>query len=321
MNNLARQYKDLLPGYLPTMKEKGKATIWLPKAQAVQHERFKGYMNDRHFMMVDHDECPGMAHQLYDIEPNIVVYNPMNHRKHQAFWLLKDAVHCQPDAKAKKPYRYLRAIEAAFDTKYNADVHFSRYIHRNPLHWLADTDWRHDRAHSLAELAEVVDLAPHRVKAGKRLIADSNSRNVTLFNDLRFWAYPLVQAVRDASTEYDGWHRQVVTRAMSMNTFDDPMKQNDLLTVARSVAEFCYFRYRNQGATITTEYRAQQAKRGAIGGKISKGGGRPKSIDDDLAMRIELMLTMDYTQKEIAERVGVSTDTIKRYKQATINVK
>lgn len=272
-------------------------------------------------MMVDHDACPGEAQRLYDIEPNIVVYNPQDMSKHQAFWLLSDPVHCQVDSKARKPYRYLRAIEAAFDAKYNADVHFSRYIHRNPLYWLADTDWRHDRAYSLKELAEVVELAPHRFKAGKRLITDANSRNVTLFNDLRYWAYPQVQTVRDASTSYDDWHSQVVTRAMSMNAFESPMEKGAVLTVARSVAEFCYFRYRNQGATITTEYRAQQAKRGAIGGKISKGGGRPKSIDDDLAMRIELMLTMDYTQKEIAERVGVSTDTIKRYKQATMNVK
>jgi transposase len=96
---------------------------------------------------------------------------------------------------------------------------------------------------------------------------------------------------------------------------------NETLVVARSVAEFSYFRYRQQGATVTDSYRELQAKRGSIGGKKSKGGGRPPVIDLESAQRIELMLSMSYSHREIAERLGVSTKAIQRHISATVNVK
>lgn len=313
-------FKDSLPDFVQSQPVKGEATVWLPKAKAIQLERFKSYLNDRHFVMVDHDKSPYRAERLYDIEPNIVCYNPQKPERHQAFWLLRDPVHCQPTAKARKPYRYLRAIEAAFDAKYGADIHFSRHIHRNPLCWLSDTDWRHDRAYSLSELAEVVDLQPHRIRSGKRLVTDKGSRNVTLFNDLRAWAYPNALQVRE-NHDYDAWHKQIVTRAIAYNSFTDPLPLNETLVVARSVAEFTYFKYRKQGAALTEAYSELQAQRGAIGGKKSKGGGRPPVVSSEDAQRIELMLSMNYTQREIAERLGISTKTIQRYISETLNVK
>ncbi|EOB4122203.1 replication initiation protein [Vibrio parahaemolyticus] len=311
-------FKDSLPEFINSQPKKGSATVYLPKAQAIQLERFKAYQNDRHFFMVDHDKAPCRAERLYDIEPNIVVYNVQNPERHQAFWLLKDPVHCQAKAKACKPYRYMRAIEAAYDAKYQADIHFARYIHRNPLFWAADTDWRHDRAYTLSELAEVVDMQPERIKRGQRLVTDGG-RNNTLFNDLRSWAYPNALVARQSS--YDEWHKQIVTRAIAYNTFDNPLPLNETLVVARSVAEFTYFRYRQQGAAVTDAYRELQAQRGAIGGKKSKGGGRKPAIDAENAQRIDLMLSMSYTHSEIADRIGVSTKAIQRYIAATNNVK
>ena len=270
--------------------------------------------------MIDHDNCSKRAEYHYDIEPNIVCYNPLNEKKHQAFWRLKDPVHCQPDARSRKPYRYLKAIESAYDEKYNADVNFSRHIHRNPLYLLTDTDWRHDRAYSLSELAEVVDMQQRIIRSGSRLPTDSGSRNVTLFNDLRAWAYPLALAAQ--KFEYEDWYKQVVTRAISFNAFSNPLGLAEVLTTAKSVAEFSYFMYRrNQDIVITDEFRALQARRGAVGGKVSKGGGRRSVIDAESAQRIELMLTMHYTQKEIAEMLGVGLNTVKRHIAATMNVK
>ncbi|MEK2378589.1 replication initiation protein, partial [Vibrio parahaemolyticus] len=293
-------------------------TVWLPKSKAIQHERIKSYQNDRYFLMVDHDNSPCRVEHLYDLEPNVATYNPQRPERHQAFFLIKDPVHCQDTAKARKPYRYLRAIEAAYDAKYGADIHFSRHIHRNPLCWLSDTDWRHDRAYTLSELAEVVDMQPERIKRGQRLVTDGG-RNNTLFNDLRSWAYPNALAARQSS--YDEWHKQIVTRAIAYNTFDNPLPLNETLVVARSVAEFTYFRYRQQGAAVTDAYRELQAQRGAIGGKKSKGGGRKPAIDAENAQRIDLMLSMSYTHSEIADRIGVSTKAIQRYIAATNNVK
>lgn len=313
-------YQDLLPDYLPVMREKGKPTVWLPKLKAIQYERFCGHFDDRHFLIVDHDCSPKRAENLYDLEPNLAIYNVQKPERHQAFWKIKDPVHCQPTARTSKPYRYLRAIEAAYDAKYGADIHFSRHIHKNPIWWAADTDWRHDREYTLSELAEVVDLQPHRIRQGKRLVTDKGSRNATLFNDLRNWAYPNALNAQE-TMDYDEWHSIIVTRAISYNTFDNPLPLNEVINLARSVAEFTYFRYRQQGAAITDSYRELQAKRGSIGGKKSKGGGRPPVIDSENAQRIELMLSMQYGKKEIAERLGVSLSAIERHIRATQNVK
>ncbi len=261
-------YTDTLPDYIKAMPEKGKPTVWLPRKHAIQIERFKGYLNDRCFLMVDHDNCHVRAHELYDLEPNIVVYNPIKPERHQAFWLLRDPVYCQPAARSHAAYRFLRAIEAAHDTKYGCDPHFARYIHKNPLWWLADTDFRHDRSYLLKEFSEVVDLSNYqRVRAGGRFV-NSTGRNDTLFNDLRHWAYRHAQEAQ-SSLGYDAWHKMVITRALSMNSFEVPLERNEALSVAKSVSEFCYYRYQPKKGdyVLTPEFKAAQARRGAIGGK------------------------------------------------------
>ena len=133
------------------------------------------------------------------------------------------------------------------------------------------------------------------------------------FNDLRYWAYSNVSDAR-SSYDYDVWHSQVVARAIALNAFENPLALNEVLVVARSVAEFTYFRYKTQGAVITDAYRALQAKRGAIGGKKSKGGGRPPVIDSDKAREIDYMLlSKEYKQKEIAKKLNISLATLERY--------
>lgn len=277
--SLLRKYKDALPEYVQAMPEKGKPLIWLPRGEAIQVERIRAHLNDRHYFMVDHDNGPMCrAHKLYDVMPNIVVYNPIHPERHQAFWLLRDPVHCQPEAQARKPYQFLRAIEAAYDAHYGCDPHFARHIHRNPLSFISDTDWLHERPYTLSELAEPVNLAPAALKRSKaRLerVIEGRGRNCSLFDELRHWAYP--QASNARAVDYDIWHRQVVTRAIALNGFEAPLPAAEVYGVARSVAEFVYYRYQpGTGNTdITPEYRAKQAERGRRGGLISKGGGRP----------------------------------------------
>ncbi|MQZ04211.1 helix-turn-helix transcriptional regulator, partial [Vibrio parahaemolyticus] len=134
---------------------------------------------------------------------------------------------------------------------------------------------------------------------------------------LRAWAYPNALQVRE-NHDYDAWHKQIVTRAIAYNSFADPLPLNETLVVARSVAEFTYFKYRKQGAALTEAYSELQAQRGAIGGKKSKGGGRPPVVSSEDAQRIELMLSMNYTQREIAERLGISKSAVNNYAKSIV---
>jgi Primase C terminal 1 (PriCT-1)./Replicase family. len=234
---IINKYKETLPQYIKCLPEKGKPAIWLPQKHALAVERIKIYQNDRHFLMADYDsnQANGTTdHTHYDIEPNIICYNPANDN-HQAFWRLEDPVYCQPSAQMSKPYLLLKAIERAFDDKYGLDKHFARYICRNALHAAVDTDWRHNKGYSLNELAEVVNLNTARIKKGNKAVK-GKGRNCTVFDDLRFWAYNQDKK----QFTYPQWQQRCYTQAVAYNAFEDPLPPEELIGIANSVARFTY---------------------------------------------------------------------------------
>jgi hypothetical protein len=290
----------------------------------MQIERIRAHHNDRHWMMVDHDNAPTtQAQTLYGIEPNIVIYNQTNPSRHQAFWLLGDPVFCQPEARERAPYRYLKAIESAYDERYGTDHHFARNIHRNPCSFLNDVDWRHWRPHTLAELAEPVQLSAHRAKALDRSLTRSGSaaegRNCALFDALRHWAYSQVEIARGAS--YEVWYRQVSIRAQAMAaqlvSAQGVLPAREVGYVASSVASFVYYRYSaGAGSIMTPEYRAKQAERGAKGGRVSRGGGRPSNSGKaraDLLPEVLRLKGLGYSNRDIAEDLQISAGSVSNY--------
>jgi hypothetical protein len=273
--SLLNQLKDTLPAFIHSLPEKNKPARWLPQQQALQCERIRLHGNNRHFLMVDYDVKNGnpvVFHEHYDIEPNFITYNPIN-LNHQAFWRIANAVHCQDGAKYRKPYLFLRAIERAYDDKYNCDKHFARYISRNPLHAFADTDWRHDRQHTLNELAEVVNLNQRRIIISGERKPKGAGRNREVFDDLRHWAYK-----QEKCDNFNAWFNKLLIKAISYNTYSKPMDLKEVEQIAKSVAQYTFNRTFNESFTdyiARTHTSEIQAKRGAIGGKVSKGGGRP----------------------------------------------
>ena len=285
----------------------------------MQSERIRAHLHDRHWLIVDHDESPtAQAHTLYAIEPNIVVYNQTNPHRHQAFWLLGDPVYCQPELRERQPYRYLTAIEAAYDAQYGCDPHFARHIHRNPCAFINEVDWRHWRPHTLAELAEPVNLSAHRASKLERSLSDAEGRNNALFDELRHWAYPQVEIARRAS--YEVWYRQVGIRAQAMAaqlvSERGALPAREVGYVAGSVARYVYHRYTGAGGVITPEYRAQQAERGAKGGRVSKGGGRPSKSGKaraELLPEVLRLKQLGYSNRDIGEDLGISSSTVSDY--------
>jgi hypothetical protein len=270
--SLLKQVSDTLPAYIHTLPEKNKPAIWLPKEHALQYERIRLHGNDRHFLIVDYDVKNGNAakdHNHYDLEPNFLTYNYEN-PNHQAFFRIQDPVHVQNSSKFNKPNLYLKAIERAYDDKYNGDKHFARYISRNPLLAFSDTDWRHDRKYSLSELAEVVNLNQQRIKVGDRQV-QGTGRNREVFDDLRQWAYKQ----DTGNISYEQWLNKVLIKAIGYNTYKTPMALNEVESIAKSVSQYTYQKNFNQGDYAA--FCARQAERGRKGGLISKGGGRPKS--------------------------------------------
>ncbi len=321
MHKFIKEYRETLPPFLQTMPIKGEPTRYMPRSVAMQFERFKGYLNDRHFLMTDLDKPVSLAHWMYDLEPNFICYNSEN-GNHQAFWKIKDAVHCQESARSRAPYRYLRAIEAGYDQKYGTDPHFARHIHRNPLFHSVDTDWRHDKTYSLSELAEPIalpELSQKRLKTAKfsPIISSADEsgrivRNKSLFDDVRLWAYKNTTK----HTEYQPLYSQILTRILALNAFEgqSSLQQKECAYIAKSIADFMFYRYKPEsGREITDEFRQIQSKRGKIGGKKSKGGGRP-TIDKKLLEEIQRLRNVHkYSIRKIAIELGISKTAVSKY--------
>jgi len=292
MASSVRELKDCvkktLPKFMKVLPAKGEHTIWLPRDKALVFERVKLHQNDRHFLIMDYDVKHGniaVDHTHYDIEPNFISYN-MKTSSHQAYWFLKDPVHCQEESKQRKPHQYLRAIEAAYDEKYQGDNNFSRYVSRNPFFIGTDTDWRHNERYNLKELASIVQLNQYRVRTGGKAVPvnqqnGKESRNISVFNELRLWAYK--QDTEHFS--FPDWQQRCLTQAIEYNLFKKPMNINEINSIARSVAQYTYIRHFSEsfsdyvGRTHTSEI---QAIRGAIGGKKSK---RKPMVDSEASKK------------------------------------
>ncbi|MGM5152054.1 primase C-terminal domain-containing protein, partial [Salmonella enterica] len=104
-------------------------------------------------------------------------------------------------------------------------------------------------------------------------------RNCTLFDKTRKWAY---RAIRQGWPEYDQWLQACIERAKVYNMqFSAPLDENEVMGIAKSVAKWTN---KNLTKLSFDEYVRKthssdiQSIRGRAGGKVSKGGGRPKLI-------------------------------------------
>ncbi|MGL5660951.1 MAG: hypothetical protein ACRDCX_06920, partial [Aeromonas sp.] len=178
------------------------------------------------------------------------------------------------------------------------------------------------RGHSLAELAEPINLSAHRCKVLNHAVSASEGRNNELFDVLRRWAYQNVEIAHSAS--YEVWHRQVVTRALALSgqivSDRGALPVREVGYVAKSVAGFVYYRYTGAGSILTPELRAIKAeqgrKGGLIGGKVSKGGGRPigtSRTNWELWEAIQSMKAVGYPHSTIAEDLNISGSTVSKY--------
>jgi hypothetical protein len=301
--NLAVYIADNLHTHIQVLPEKQKPSFWVKKDQVHDFERVKLHLNDRHFMMTDYDKPLSSAHSLYDVEPNFVIYNPVK-MTHQAFWLLQIPVHCQNTK--SDAYRYLRAIESAYDTKYGCDTDFQRHIHRNPLYFKSDIDWRHTNSYKLKELSEVVDLKTVISEKTKLARESAEGRNSALFDELRKWAY---KQIKNLSTcDFGAFTEQITVRANHLNTFPIPLSDSELKTISRSISRFCIARIDDKES-----FSKKQAVRGAVGGKKSKGGGRPKINERLLAEIHTLQKVHKYSKSKIAKELSISRATVIKY--------
>ena len=160
-----------------------------------------------------------------------------------------------------------------------------------------DLDW----------LADYVDLSAY--SGCKRLPDYGLGRNCNLFDYLSTWAY---KAIRQGWPEYERWLEACLTRAEGYNkkTFKEPLPQSEVKATAKSVARWTHKNFSSAG------FSEWQAKQGAKGGKVSKGGGRPTGsvkVNWELWEAIQNLKSQGYAHAAIAEDLKISASTVSKY--------
>ena len=195
--------------------------------------------------------------------------NPDNGRAHLAY-RLKVPV-CTSNAAHVAPMKYLAAIESALTEKLKADKSFAGLLTKNPLnpYWVTKTWTEHE--YELDELADYLDLKGHPKL--RDLESVGLGRNCELFESTRKWAYA---AIRDfwQPSYWDKWNNAVYDAVEARNDgFANPLPISEVKAISKSIARWTYREF------TPSKFRASQAKVGAKGGKLSKGGGRPVNAD------------------------------------------
>ena len=140
------------------------------------------------------------------------------------------------------PLRYLCAVEALTREKLHADPGYSGLITKNPTHPLWRTLYGPCLAYDLGELAEYLpDLEKYRPRRRKPQEVGIG-RNVSLFDDLRHWAYRQVRAYRGGGLAgWNAWLSLVNSTALLRNAdFPQPLDGREVWHVAKSVAKWTY---------------------------------------------------------------------------------
>ena len=265
----------------------------------------------KYWLIFDVDS-PDAALGWYDVgapAPNIVATNRENGHAHLIYGL-EVSIRTAPDGRSA-PLRYAAAIENALREKLGADISYAGLICKNPLHphWQVST-WEQN-LYDLDWLADYLDLSAY---GGRQRLPDYGlGRNCNLFDYLSKWAY---KAIRQGWPSYEQWFEACFTRAQGYNvrSFKEPLPLSEVKATAKSVARWTH---KNFSATGFSKWQAKQgAKGGKIGGKLSKGGGRPvgtMKINWELWEAIHGLKSQGYSHASIAEDLKISASTVSKY--------
>jgi len=228
-------------------------------------------------------------------EPHQGTINPENGHAH-LLYLLDNPV-CRTEYAHLDPLRYLASIEHTITVRTGADPGYSGFLTRNPLH----SSHRvirfrsFDQRYTLGELAGNLDLLPIPKKIEQ---VRGLGRNCTLFDTVRIWSY---KAIRDY-WKPEGlrfWNEAVYFYCRQVNQqFITPLHDSEIRSTSRSISHWTWKNITPRG------FIKQQSRRGIQSGIVRKQNNESKRKE------AKELYQFGMTQREIAERLGVTCRTI-----------
>ena len=196
--------------------------------------------------------------------PNWATINKENGHAHLAYCLIAPVL-TTVDARAH-PLRFAAAIEEGMRLALKADSGYAGTITKNPLHERWRTLHLHSKGYELNELAEYLELPKCRQPRAEYPPVGL-SRNVTLFDEVRAWAYKWVLQYKQGGACLYSWAEAVLGQAERINQkFENLLSYAEVRSVARSVAKWVW-------RTFTVgHFREIQRIRGRLSGARRRQG-------------------------------------------------
>lgn len=214
-----------------------------------------------HFICLDIDHEHGAMRwaEEYLPPPRWTSQNPKNGHAHIVYEL-KTPV-CTSEHGSRKALEYLAKIQAGLVRATRADVGYTNFITKNPMHEHWRTEVWTKEAYELNYLADFVDLRPLTATEKEYGLG----RNCTLFDTVRHWAYSAIRGHRGKTWEQ--WYQSVLKHAQNANMmFLEPLPYSEIKATAKSIAKYCWKR----DAYHYNEFIYRQTIKGSKGGKVSK---------------------------------------------------
>ncbi len=237
--------------YLARCSDNKTATLVRPRDYAIRYPYMQ--INRRgmvSWLIFDLDHTNSLA---WDDEglppPNLIVRNRNNGHSH-LFYAIPPV--CTTENARDKPIQYMKAVYAAFALRLKADPDYnSGPVAKTPGHPWWSTSELHNHVYELGELADYVELQVSPWKTGPQLEDLPHSRHCVLFEQLRYFAYSIVNQERERGT-LTTFSRRLEAFAhnhnkFARNGFSEDLMLSSVRATVRSVARWTWTRY--QGST------------------------------------------------------------------------
>ncbi|EIS9016758.1 replication initiation protein [Shewanella sp.] len=253
--------------------------------------------------------------------PNIIVSNRKNGHPH-LYYAIPPV--CTTENARSKPIAFMKAVYEAMAARLCADPSYSGPVAKTPGHPWWNTWEIHHSIYDLGELADYVDLAVKPLwSSGPNLDAVAHSRHCLLFEELRFYAYSIVNREREQGN-FGSFNRLLEAYAFNKNNFrlrgfDMNLTAAQVKATVKSVARWTWDRYTGSSRCHRGMMRLDSSlplrERQRLSAKRTHEV-RQKSTESRIraACRQLLQQGLKLTQTAIAKLAKLSRQTVAKYR-------
>lgn len=172
--------------------------------------------------------------------PNFIALNRDNGHGH-AGYLLETAVTAF-EASSSRAIRFYTDVERGMTHRLGADLAYSGFLAKNPLHKRWETDWQAVKPYRLDTLNDYLDRSDKR-RPDARMVSPL-ARNASLFEALRKWAYGNWFRIKRGGGKQTDLLHEIQRIADGLNaSFKNPLSAPEIRGICRSVAKWVWEKF------------------------------------------------------------------------------